>query len=143
MKVYWVTDFRYSSAMYTYRKGRNHLNADALSRVRGPTENDSAGAFAVVPVKSNLQLLQQRDEDIAPIIQAIYSGKTLSSKDAEGKSREFNQFIQQWDQLVVENGILYRRYKGIDGDTFLQLVAPREIREEIVQQLHEGPFGSK
>ena len=60
-----------------HRKGRNHLNADALSRVRGPTENDLAGAFAVVPVKSILQLLQQRDEDIAPIILAISSGKTL------------------------------------------------------------------
>ena len=80
-----------------------------------------------MPVKSNLQLLQQRDEDIAPIIQAISSGKILSSKDAEGKSREFNQFIQQWDQLVVENGVLYRRYEGIDEDTFVQLVAPREI----------------
>ena len=101
-------------------------------------EYDLAGAFAVVPVKSNLQLLQQRDEHIAPIIQAISSGKTLNSKDTEGKSREFNQFIQQWDQVVVENGILYRRYEGSDGDIFLQLVAPREIREEIVQQLHEG-----
>ena len=62
--------------------------------------------------------------------------------DAEGKSREFNQIIQQWDQLVVENGILYRRYEGSDGNTFLQLVVPRKIREEIVQQLHEGAFGA-
>ena len=138
----WLEQLQEYDFEVVHRKGRNHLNADALSRVRGPTENDSGGVFAVVPVKSNLQLLQQRDEDIAPIIQAISSGKTLSSKDAEGKSREFNQFIQQWDQLVLENGILYRRYEGSDGDTFLQLVAPREIREEIVQQLHEGAFGA-
>ena len=43
---------------------------------------------------------------------------------------------------MLENGILYRQYKGSDGDTFLQLVAPREIREEIVQQLYEGAFGA-
>ena len=121
-----------------HRKGRNHLNADALSRVCGPTQKDSAGVFSVVPVASNLQLLQQRDENIAPIIQAISFEKTLSSKDAE----EFNQFIQQWGQLVVENGILYRRYEGSDRDSFLQVVAPREIREEIMQQLHEGAFGA-
>ena len=137
----WLEQLQEYDFEVVLRKGRNHLNADALSRVRGPTVIDSAGAFAVVPVKSNLQLLQQRDEDIAPIIQAISSGKTLSSKDAEGKSREFNQSIQHWDQLQ-EYGILYRRYEGSDGDTFLQLLAPREIREEIVQQLHEGAFGA-
>ena len=43
---------------------------------------------------------------------------------------------------MLENGILYRQYEGSDGDTFLQMVAPREIREEIVQQLHEGAFGA-
>ena len=96
-----------------------------LSRVRGPTENDSAGAIAVVPVKSNLQLLQQRDEDIAP----IFREDPIRFKDAEGKSREFNQFIHadRWKM------VLYRRYEGSDGDTFLQLVASREIREETVQ----------
>ena len=79
----WLEQLQEYDFEVVHRKGCNHLNADALSRVRGPTENDSAGAFAVVPVKSNLQkfssvqLLQQRDEDIAPIIQAISSGKTL------------------------------------------------------------------
>ena len=75
----WLEQLQEYDFEVVHRKGRNHLNADALSRVRGPTENDSAGAFAVMPVKSNLQ---QKDEDIAPIIQAISSGKTLSSKDA-------------------------------------------------------------
>ena len=43
---------------------------------------------------------------------------------------------------MLENGVLYRLYEGSDGDTFLQLVAPKEIREEIVQKLHEGAFGA-
>ena len=138
----WLEQLQEYDFEVVHRKGRNHLNADALSRVQGPTQKDSAGVFAVTPVAGNLQLLQQRDENIAPIIQAISSGKTLTSKDAEGKPREFNQFIQQWDQLVVENGILYRRYESSDGNTYLQAVAPREIREEIVQQLHAGAFGA-
>ena len=68
-----------------------------------------------MPVKSNLQLVQQRDEDIAPIIQAIISGKTLCSKDEEGKCRELNQFSQQWNQLVVEMGFYTDGMKACSG----------------------------
>eukprot|EP00731_Ephydatia_muelleri_P011775 Em0006g669a len=46
------------------------------------------------------------------------------------------------DHLVVENRILYQRYEGSDGDISLQVVAPKEIREDIMQQLHEGAFGA-
>ena len=89
-----------------------------------------------------MQLLQQRDENISPIIQAITSGKTLHAKDVEGRSREFARLILQWDQLVVENGILYRRYEGSYSDTSLQVVSPKEIREDIMQQLHKGTLGA-
>ena len=92
--------------------------------------------------KRATQLLQLRDDDIPPIIQAITSGKTLNAMDTEGGRREFTQFILQWDHLVVENRILYRQYEGSDGDISLQVVALKKIREEIMQQLHEGAFGA-
>ena len=130
-----------------HRRGCSHVNADALSRVCVSSHGVGEGSshkycFAVMPEKSNMQLLQQRDENISPIIQAKTSGKILHTKDVEGRSREFARLILQWDQLVVENGILYRRYEGSDGDTSLQVVAPKEIREDIMQQLHEGAFGA-
>ena len=47
-------------------------------------------------------------------------------------------FIQQWDQLVLNNGILYN---SMSHQVYLQLVVPtevQEVQESILRELHEG-----
>ena len=49
------------------------------------------------------------------------------------------RLVQQWEQLVVNNGILYRYYAQPREDQgYLQLVVPTAIREQILRELHEG-----
>ena len=55
--------------------------------------------------------------------------------------RELNILVQQWDQLVVKEGVLYRRYEDNQGGEHLQIIAPAIIRQNILKQLHEGILG--
>ena len=49
------------------------------------------------------------------------------------------RLIQQWEQLVVNNGILYRYYAQPREDQgHLQLLVPTEMREQILRELHDG-----
>ena len=47
--------------------------------------------------------------------------------------------VQLWDQLIVRNGVLYKEYDDErDSGNHLQLVVPRQNREEILQDIHGG-----
>ena len=76
-------------------------------------------------------------------------GQLLNSKEKEpscnfAKSQPvpFRRLLQQWDQLVIVNGVLYRQFmQPNEGQTYLQLVIPAEMREMIVKDIHEGVAG--
>ena len=51
--------------------------------------------------------------------------------------------MQIWDQLVMSNGILKRRFEGEKGKTVMfQWVVPKQQRKEILHHLHGGPMGA-
>ena len=62
-------------------------------------------------------------------------------------SREVKALVSQWDSLVLINEVLYRRFERPEGGTlFYQLVAPKAIRNRILELIHVGAsshFGSK
>jgi len=52
--------------------------------------------------------------------------------------------LAQWDSLVLDNDVLYRRYHYPDGTTkYLQVVIPAALRRPYVERLHAdiGHFG--
>ena len=50
--------------------------------------------------------------------------------------------IRQWEQLLVKDHILYRKYESPDGAACkLQLVVSAPMRSGILQLLHEAPTG--
>ena len=52
------------------------------------------------------------------------------------------RLFQIWDQLVLRDGILFRRYESSSGSRVVfQLVVPKSIRKEVLQELHEGAIG--
>ena len=47
-----------------------------------------------------------------------------------------------WDQLIARNGVLYRQHEDERGPgSHLQLVVPRQAREETLQDIHGGVVG--
>ena len=52
------------------------------------------------------------------------------------------KLFQLWDQLLVDNGILLRRFLNTDTQqTYKQLIVPKCLQAEILDQLHSGVVG--
>ena len=49
------------------------------------------------------------------------------------------RLIQQWKQLEVKDGVVWRQFQSTDGTPdILQLVIPQSLRTEVLQELHSG-----
>ena len=75
------------------------------------------------------------------MFKAASSEKKVSPQELEGKCKELSILVQHWEQLVLKDVILYRRYENNQGKIHLQVVAPAAIRKDILRQLHEGVMG--
>ena len=58
-------------------------------------------------------------------------------------SMEDQCLLKLWDQIVVENGVLYRQYisGNVSSSTIFQLVVRQTDRKEIIRQIHGGDTG--
>ena len=65
-----------------------------------------------------------------------------SMEQIRGHSQATRGLCQQWELLVLEDGVLHRRFESQDGlSSKLQLIVPKLQRVEVLRQLHDGPFG--
>ena len=58
------------------------------------------------------------------VLQSVISGKVPEASFCKGKSIEFNQLVQQWEQLLVKNGVLFRHREDA-GSVIQQIVVPK------------------
>ena len=124
-------------------------NPDALSRVpcHQCGQNSHVDLPTVQPVvqctTSELRLLQESDEALHILLQAKEAGERPPRGALQHCSVEDQRLLQLWDQLVVENGVLYRQYTSGSHpqSAILQFVVPRTARKEIIKQIHGGNTG--
>jgi len=89
-----------------------------------------------------LRKLQQTDSEIGPILQALEQNKQLSVNNLQGKSRSYRLLLQQWNQLYIQNGLLFRQYEDTGGQMkWAQFVVPQTARKEVLSALHSGTAG--
>ena len=135
-----------------HRRGRAH-NADALSRlpcqqcgrdshVPPPTADVAAAGLQplVHELEANVRDIQLADPTLGPLL----LGKEAGEKpDKLGNmSRSSRRLLQIWDQLMVCDRVLCRRFETSDGShSIAQLVVPKALREEVLSDLHEGTVG--
>jgi len=105
--------------------------------------------FGVTAEPSSLTLedirtAQAADDNFLPVIQALADGVKPPPESLRDFPEEARILFFQWDSLLLEDGILYRRYHYPDGTTqYLQLVIPAKLRRLYVERLHAdiGHFG--
>ena len=151
----WLEQIQEFDFKVVHRKGSCHQNADALSRLHNLGESESPGKVLQLeyPAQScscavqdsdqpltGIRELQGADEDIGPVLQSVISGKVPEASFCKGKSREFNQLVQQWEQLLVKNGVLFRHREDAES-VIQQVVVPKAARSQVLKHLHEGAFG--
>ena len=149
-----------------YRSGRSNRNADALSRQYVPVAESSAPSLpgtlvpsgiqhhprhdpavvahqslvSVLPSHSasDLHSLQENDPLLEEVLCFWRRGSLPTSLERRQLSKPAIALLRQWDRLVEENGVLFRRvFRSDGGEEFLQLVLPAALRQETLHQLHQ------
>ena len=154
-----------------HRQGKQHCNADALSRgtcqqctqtvpeTKSPIEADSVASSHLYQnnlvdtaqpqnddtwlASKNLKDLQHSDEDLKQAIQWLERDDVPPKIPKQG-SRYLQALWNQRKDLILRDGILYRKWKDIPGngiDRKLQLVLPTHLVPEVLMELHNGPAG--
>ena len=149
----WLEKLQEFQFKIVHRPGRAHGNADALSRqpvrhcskdcpdINGPTVN-TVVATEIGYSSSELKQAQLEDSNVGKLLQAKHDNCRPSAEQSSGESLEFRHLLQQWDQLEVEDGILWCIYaQPRDNVSWKQLVVPQKFRTEILKDLHEGITG--
>ena len=73
------------------------------------------------------------------MLKAKETNKRPSSDKAKGQSIEYRRLLQQWEQLVIRDGILWRCYTHSASDLhWLQLIVPSSLRTDILHEIRQG-----
>ena len=149
----WIEKLQAFDYEILHRPGNRHSNADSLSRITCNQRKcpvHSAGEIAVTPVYSpgarldkDVSRLQLSDLEIGPVLKRYMEGRGQpEAEQIKGFSPASRALFQQWAQLKLKDGTLYRHFESQDGSSRrLQLIVPKDLREEVLSQLHEGPTG--
>ena len=147
----WLERMQEYDFTVVHRPGRKHCNADALSRM--PCRQCGRDSHMHLPIStvqpvvectaSELGRHQRSDKVLKILLQAKEAGERPPPGALQHCSMEDQRLLQLWDQLVVEDGVLYRQYSNGDASpsVILQLVVPQADREEIIRQMHGGDTG--
>jgi len=87
---------------------------------------------------------QNADDSLRPVIQALSDHAKPPQENLRDYPEEARVLFAQWDSLVLENSVLYRRYHYPDGTTkYLQVVLPAKLRCPFIECVHAelGHFG--
>ena len=135
-----------------HRRGRQHQNADSLSRLpckqcgreSHQTVEPEMVVCAVIAGQSLTDVRQSQlaDTSISFVLQAVENDQKQDANQLQGRSREEKKLIQLWDQLELKDGVLWRRYESSDGDAVhRQLIVPKSLRKSVLQEIHAGVVG--
>ena len=129
-----------------HRPGKKHGNADALSRRPcsqcGRDETDQAGYRTISTLledrsPNEIRKLQLDDPITGPVLRALEADTHLEPVTIARGGPEVRRLHQLWNRLLVEEGVLKRKYDNIGSET-TQLVTPVGLRKEIMHELHSG-----
>ena len=135
-----------------HRPGKQHANADALSRRPCPQcgreefqpvqeHAVEAGVLAVLSERSpqELRQLQLEDSTTGVVLQAMEQKQQPEPDVIARGGPEVRRLVQLWNRLLIEDGLLKRKYDSEKGQRhWIQLVVPHVLREEIMKELHAG-----
>lgn len=162
----WAAQLASFDLQLRYRSGRSNANADALSRqnpavsvvqsllpgtaiteslrqalVPEFTQGASQALISVLPSYTSADLLSLQQAD--PVLEKALSFWRQKRRPNPGERKQLSKqvliLIGQWDRLVEQEGVLYRRvFRREGGEEMLQLVLPTCLHQDVLTQAHQG-----
>ena len=87
--------------------------------------------------KEELHRMQMADEGIAAVLKWMDEGRKPTRDEIVPHGREVKTYLDQWESLVVQDSVLYRRFERPEGGVlFLQLVVPGNMRCALITKVH-------
>ena len=156
-----------------HKSGKEHANADALSRQPVDSADGSTGegdgthrleellppiedegstpTLAAVGIQprwspSELAKLQEEDELIGRVRELLREDQTPNRRNWKATSQE-RRLLQVWDSLVLNDDVVFRRVElrtGADVEKKRVLVVPRAMIQQILNDAHDvGHLGEE
>jgi len=118
----------------------NSSDTDAATRVQAVTTMPEPSSIMLDEIRA----AQAEDDNLLPVIQVLADQMRPAHADIRQYPEEARVLLTQWDSLILQDEILYRKFHYPDGTVnFLQLVLPAKLRRPFVERLHAelGHFG--
>ena len=156
----WLEKLQEYHFLIRHRQGKKHCNADALSRIPcqqcgrqshrdceeiqalQTTTTKDKGQFLARKGSEDLRKAQLEDHSVGTVLRAKEKNSRPLPEEIKSGSIETRKLFQIWDQLVIKDELLCRQFETPDGSSsHLQLVVPRTLRKEILEEIHGGATG--
>ena len=154
----WLEKLQEYTFTIEHRQGKKHGNADALSRLpcnqcgrdtHCPDLEEIPESTAICAVINTNQLggwspeeirsQQLQDEVVGPALQAREKKCRPTRQFMKTQKPESRRLLQQYNQLIVKNGQLWRVFEDSRGTVLRhQLVVPTSLKTAVLRELHEG-----
>ncbi|KAG1936037.1 interleukin-1 receptor accessory protein-like 1-A [Pimephales promelas] len=157
----WVAQLANYDYQLKYRPGREHVNADALSRLPATQRDDQAplgalgtedellvavveapGAPESVPSSwgwdpGRWRELQQRDADLGQLLLYLRQGNMPRAEERRSQTVGVRQLLRQWKRLQLREGVICRsRRDPRTQETVHQVVVPEGQVSELLNAYH-------
>ncbi|KAL7825810.1 hypothetical protein SRHO_G00335480 [Serrasalmus rhombeus] len=165
MEHRWAAQLAAFNFEIKYRSGRINRNADALSRQYAPGSNWTEQILPGTVIPASLQQASGLDRVlVTQSLVSVFPGSSPSDlcqlqgadpvlrdlwhfwkeqrqptpEERRQLSRPVLALLRQWDRLVEQDGVLFRRvFRPEGGEENLQLLLPAALKGDILTSLHQ------
>ena len=76
------------------------------------------------------------------VLQAYKNKQKPDDYQVQAEGAEMWRLVQSWDQLQMKDGLLWRSFEVLEGQSsHLQLTVPSSLHNTVLHELHEGAVG--